>query len=111
MAATRLEAAGIGHVAALGCPRDHLVPPPELYGFDCCSAENARRRRLHARFGKSRRTEPIVAFFETGEAKLADRFPELEDQLAGLTVGGDHQGKSRSPDRADAMMRAMTELL
>ena len=68
-------------------------------------------KRVHARVGKARRAEPIAAFFETGEAKLAGRFPDLEDQLAGLVVGGDYQGPARSPDRADAMVWAMTELL
>jgi phage terminase large subunit-like protein len=67
-------------------------------------------RRVHARFSKGRRAEPIAAFFETGEARLAGRFPELESQLAGMTVGGDYEG-SGSPDRADAMIWAMTELL
>jgi phage terminase large subunit-like protein len=68
-------------------------------------------RRFHARFGKARRAEPIAAFFESGEAKLVGAFPELEAQMAGLVLGGDYQGKSRSPDRADAMVWAMTELL
>jgi phage terminase large subunit-like protein len=68
-------------------------------------------RRVHARFGKVRRAEPVAAFFESGEAKLAGNFPELEAQLAGLVVGGDYRGPGRSPDRADAMIWAMTELL
>jgi len=56
-------------------------------------------RRVHARAGKSARAEPIAAFFETGEARLADRFPALEDQLAGMIIGGGYQGPGRSPDR------------
>jgi phage terminase large subunit-like protein len=68
-------------------------------------------KRVFARSGKARRAEPIAAFFESGEAKLAGRFPELEKQLAGLVLGGDSQGPGRSPDRADAMVWAMTELL
>lgn len=68
-------------------------------------------KRVFAKSSKTRRAEPIAAFFESGDAKLAGRFPDLEDQLAGLTVGGDYQGPTRSPDRADAMIWAMTELL
>jgi phage terminase large subunit-like protein len=68
-------------------------------------------KRVFARLGKGRRAEPIAAFFESGSAKLAGAFPELEDQLAGLVVGGDWKGKGRSPDRGDAMIWAMTELL
>jgi hypothetical protein len=61
-------------------------------------------KTAHGRGGKAARAEPIAAVFETGEAKLAGRFPELEDQLAGLIIGGEYQGPGRSPDRADAMM-------
>ena len=68
-------------------------------------------KRVFAKVSKTRRAEPIAAFFETGEARLAGRFPDLEDQLAGLTIGGDYQGPTPSPDRADAMIWAMTELL
>src|SRR5436190_2408205 len=68
-------------------------------------------RGAHARTGKSARAEPIAAFFESGEAKFAGRFPALEDQLAGLVAGGDYQGPGRSPDRADACIWALTELL
>ena len=68
-------------------------------------------KRVHARAGKVARAEPIAAFFESGEAKLAGYFPELEDELAGLVIGGDYQGPGRSPDRADAMVWALTELL
>jgi phage terminase large subunit-like protein len=68
-------------------------------------------KRVHARAGKSARAEPIAAFFETGEAKFAGKFPQLEDELAGLTYGGGYEGPGRSPDRADAMIWALTELL
>jgi phage terminase large subunit-like protein len=68
-------------------------------------------KRVNATIGKVRRAEPIAAFFESGEAKLAGRFPRLEEQLAALVGGGGYQGPGRSPDRADAMIWAMTELL
>jgi phage terminase large subunit-like protein len=61
--------------------------------------------------GKSARAEPVAARFETGRAKFAGRFPELEDELAGLTAGGSYFGPGRSPDRADACVWALTELL
>ena len=61
--------------------------------------------------GKIARAEPVAARFETGKARLAGRFPELEDELAGLTFGGGYEGPGRSPDRADAMVWAMTELM
>lgn len=66
---------------------------------------------VHASDGKSARAEPVAVLFESGKAKFAGNFPELEDELAGLTYGGGYQGPGRSPDRADAMVWAMTELL
>jgi phage terminase large subunit-like protein len=60
--------------------------------------------------GKAARAEPIVGRFEAGKAKFAGCFPELEDELSGITSGGGYEGPGRSPDRADAMIWAMTEL-
>jgi phage terminase large subunit-like protein len=68
-------------------------------------------RIVHASHGKSARAEPVAGLFEAGRAKFAGAFPELEDELAGLTVGGPYEGPGRSPDRADAMVWAMTELM
>jgi phage terminase large subunit-like protein len=68
-------------------------------------------RLVSASRGKVARAEPVAAAFETGRAKLAGRFPSLEDELAGLGVAGSYQGPGRSPDRADAMVWAMTELM
>lgn len=68
-------------------------------------------KAVHARYGKGRRAEPVATWFEKGKAKFAGAFPELEDELAGLTIGGGYEGPGRSPDRADAMVWAMTELL
>jgi phage terminase large subunit-like protein len=62
----------------------------------------------HAGPSKAARAEPIALRFETGRARLAGHFPELEDQLCALTWSG-YQGPG-SPDRADAMVWAMTEL-
>jgi phage terminase large subunit-like protein len=66
---------------------------------------------VHAADGKAARAEPVAVRFERGEAKFAGVFPELEDELAGLVWGGGYCGPGRSPDRADAMVWAMTELL
>lgn len=61
--------------------------------------------------GKAARAEPVAARFETKRARLAGRFPELEDELAGLTIGGGYEGPGNSPDRADAMVWAMSALI
>jgi phage terminase large subunit-like protein len=65
-------------------------------------------RLVAATRSKAARAEPIALRFETGRAKLAGSFPELEDQLCALTWAG-FQGAG-SPDRVDAMVWAMTDL-
>ena len=41
----------------------------------------------------------------------AGLFGALEDQLCGMLVGGTYEGPGRSPDRADALVWALTELM
>ena len=67
-------------------------------------------RLVHATRGKSARAEPIALKFETGKAFFAGAFPELEAELAGMIAGRGYEGPGRSPDRADAMVWAMTVL-
>jgi phage terminase large subunit-like protein len=47
---------------------------------------------VFARFGKGKRAEPVAILFERGKAKFAGTFPELEDELAGLTIAGGYEG-------------------
>jgi phage terminase large subunit-like protein len=68
-------------------------------------------KSAHARLSKGRRAEPVAILFEKGKARFAGAFPELEDQLCGLTLGGGYEGPGGSPDRADAMVWAMAELM
>jgi len=68
-------------------------------------------RLVHAAEGKVARAAPVAALFESGRAWFAGRFPELEDELCGLTWDGRYLGPGTSPDRADAMVWAMTELM
>lgn len=67
-------------------------------------------RLAHASKGKCARAEPIALRFEKGSAKLAGFFPELEAQMCGMIAGGGYEGPGQSPDRADAMVWAMTAL-
>lgn len=67
-------------------------------------------RLVHASKGKCARAEPIALKFEAGKAFFAGEFPELEAELGGMTAGGGYEGPGRSPDRADAMVWAMTVL-
>lgn len=66
---------------------------------------------VHASRGKAARAEPVAALYEAGRVKHAGRFPALEDELCGLSAGGGYEGPGRSPDRADALVWALTELM
>ena len=66
---------------------------------------------VHASKGKSARAEPVAALYEAGRVRHAGQFPALEDELCGLMAGGGYEGPGRSPDRADAAVWALTELL
>ena len=68
-------------------------------------------RLVHAAHGKVARAEPVAALYEAGRAFHVGTFPQLEDEMAGLMFGGDYVGPGRSPDRADALVWAMTELM
>jgi len=66
---------------------------------------------VHASVGKARRAEPVALAYERGQVVHAGVFAELEDQLCGFQVGGGYAGPGRSPDRADACVWALAELL
>ena len=66
---------------------------------------------VHASRGKAARAEPVAALYEAGRVKHAGMFAKLEDQLCGLMAGGGYEGPGRSPDRADALVWSLTELM
>ena len=66
---------------------------------------------VHAARGKVARAEPVAALYEAGRVRHAGIFPKLEDELCGLIAGGRYEGPGRSPDRADALVWGLSELL
>jgi phage terminase large subunit-like protein len=66
---------------------------------------------VHASRGKVARAEPVAALYSAGRVRHSGNFPQLEDQLCGLMTGGEYAGPGRSPDRADALVWALTELM
>ena len=70
-----------------------------------------RIKMVTATQGKSARAEPVVMLFEAGKVRLHGHFPALEAQLCGMIAGGGYEGPGNSPDRADAMVWALTELM
>lgn len=72
------------------------------------------RLRVHpvtATLGKAARAEPVAHLFEAGRVRLNGRMPELEAQLCGLIAGGGYEGPGASPDRADAMVWGVSEIM
>jgi phage terminase large subunit-like protein len=66
-------------------------------------------KAVRARRGKMLRAEPIAALYEQGRVRHARRMPELEDEMCDFTPAGLSNG--RSPDRLDALVWALTELM
>ncbi len=66
---------------------------------------------VHASKGKIARAEPVAALYETSRVRHAEAFAKLEDEMCGLMAGGTYEGPGRSPDRADALVWALSELM
>jgi phage terminase large subunit-like protein len=62
---------------------------------------------LHASRGKYARAEPVAALYEQSKIHHLGAFPELEDELCTYEAAG---GQA-SPNRLDAVVWAMTELM
>lgn len=62
-------------------------------------------KKVHASRGKLTRAEPVSALYEKGQVHHVGAFAELEDQMCTWVPGED------SPDRMDALVWALTELL
>ena len=75
------------------------------------TARDGRRlpyKPVTATRGKVVRAEPISALYEQGKVRHVGDFHELEDELTGFSTVG-YMGE-RSPNRADALIWALTEL-
>ncbi|WP_420146084.1 DNA-packaging protein [Sphingobium sp.] len=73
--------------------------------------ENMPVQLVHASRGKVARAEPVAALYEAGRVAHRGAFPQLEDEMCGLIAGGGYVGPGRSPDRADALVWALSELM
>lgn len=68
---------------------------------------NAPVTIVHASRGKAARAEPVAALYEQGKVNHAAPLPDLEDQM----VNWEPLGGMPSPDRLDALVWALTELM
>ena len=65
-------------------------------------------KTVHARRGKYVRAEPVASLYEQGRVHHVGRFPALEDQMC---TWAPDVSPSQSPDRADALVHAVTQLI
>lgn len=66
-------------------------------------------RAVHASRGKIARAEPVAALYEQGRVSHWGALIALEDQMCNFT--GMHWSAGASPDRLDAMVWALTDLM
>ena len=66
-------------------------------------------RSVHATRGKVVRAEPVAALYEQGRVRHLKGLHELEGQMMNVTLTG-FEGKG-SPDRVDALVWALTDLM
>jgi phage terminase large subunit-like protein len=64
-------------------------------------------KAVHASRGKATRAEPVAALYEQSRVSHVGRLDALEAQL----TGWDPTADSKSPDRLDALVWALTELM
>lgn len=68
-------------------------------------------RQVRASRGKWLRAEPVAALYERGQVAHVGAWPELEDEMCEFEPGGFAGAGRRSPDRLDALVWALTELM
>ena len=68
-------------------------------------------RSVWASRGKVTRAEPISALYEQGRVRHVGSFARLEDQMCAFTVDFNRSEMGYSPDRVDALVWALTELM
>jgi phage terminase large subunit-like protein len=72
---------------------------------------NVSYKSVHASRGKVIRAEPISALYEQGRVHHVGVFSELEDQMSAFTSDFSRSTAGYSPDRLDALVWALTELM
>ena len=72
---------------------------------------NVSYNKVHASRGKVIRAEPVAALYEQGRIHHVGAFPTLEDQQCAFTTDFDRKAAGFSPDRVDALVWAMSDLL
>lgn len=78
-----------------------------IHGID----SNAAFKAVRATRGKVKRAEPIAALYAKGRIHHAPRLDDLEEQMCEFTPDFDVAVAGYSPDRVDALVWALTDLM
>jgi phage terminase large subunit-like protein len=103
-------------IAAFHSLRADRVVCERNYGGEMCVATLASVdpavpvSEVSSSRGKVLRAEPIASIFEQRRGHIVGSMPELEDQLCSFTADW-NRARDGSPDRVDAMVFALTELM
>ena len=81
-----------------------MVRPSSARSMPACRCATVRATR-----GKWLRAEPVAALYEQGRVAHVGAFPALEDEMCDF--GPDGLSGGQSPDRLDALVWALTELV
>lgn len=73
--------------------------------------ENVSYKAVRATRGKATRAEPVSALYEKGRAHHLGTFEMLEQQMCDFTSDFDPKSMGYSPDRVDALVWGVTELV
>ena len=104
-------------LSAYECNQADMVVGEANYGGDMVestimqAAKNRRQviryKNVHASRGKAVRAEPVVAMYEHGRIHHMGELPYLEDEMVTWVPGESRE----SPNRVDALVWAITELM
>ena len=72
---------------------------------------NAPVQSVRASRGKAARAEPVSALYDQSRVHHVGALPVLEDEMAEFTRGFNRSAAGWSPDRVDALVWALTELM
>jgi len=76
--------------------------------FEDVDGRNVRYKKVNASRGKAIRAEPVAGLYEQGRVHHVGEFSRLEDQLCDWDPS---DATAKSPDRLDALVWAVTELM
>jgi phage terminase large subunit-like protein len=106
---------------------ERVIEAYKFWGADCIVAEinqggemveavirgidaNVPYKAVRAKFGKVARAEPVAALYEQNRVHHVGTHGGLEDQMVHFKIDG-LEDRSKSPDRVDALVYALTELM